>query len=117
MSRKNRIAGIEPDPRTETMTNTALECRDVGHAWARVPMGPKRRLELARLGQVEKIQVCDRGCGTEKTQIIDVVERTRVGSPRSRYGEGYRITGEYAGSGRLPRMDAFIASLVRSGEL
>lgn len=98
------------------MTAAALECRDIGHAWSRVPMGPSRRKQLAGLGQVEKVQVCGR-CPARKTQIIDIIERMRVGSPKIEYGEGYLIPREFAGTGRLPRMAAFIASLERTGDL
>lgn len=113
MARKPRT---EVDPRTETMSAEALECRDLGHAWRRQIMGPKRRAELARLGQVEKIQLCTR-CDTVKTTLWDIVERCPVSSPRSVYADGYLMSSEYAGTGRLSRADAFVASLVRSGEL
>lgn len=113
MSRRRiRIAGIEADERTTGMTAAALECRDIGHAWHRVPMGPSRRAALANIGQVEKIQVCGR-CTAQKTQIIDVIERIRVGSVKITYGEGYLISREFAGMGKLSRMDAFVAAIAR----
>lgn len=116
MPGRARKAAIEVDHRTEGMTAAALECRDVGHAWDRQVMGPKRRAELARLGQAEKIQICSR-CGCEKTTLWDVVERRPISHPRTNYPEGYLMNGDHAGSGRLSRAEAYIASLVRTGEL
>lgn len=75
-------------------------------------MGPQRRAELARLGQVEVVKVCSR-CGTEETFLFDVAERIKVGGSKRKYPEGYLIGKDFTGSGRLAQGDAFVASLVR----
>lgn len=116
MARK-KIANVAVDPRTGTMSAATLECRADRHALNRVPMGPKRRAELAALGQVEKHMVCTRpGCSYSRTSVYDVRERVQVSS-KTTYGEGYLMGREHAGTGRLLSLDAFIALLDRTGEL
>jgi hypothetical protein len=115
VARKNGLTKtkIIVDERTAEMTADVLACRGfLRHSWDFVPMGPKRRAELAGDGQVEVVKVCSR-CGTDEKFLYNVRERTRVTRPRRHYPKGYLIPREYAGSGRLPQGEAFVAQLVR----
>ncbi len=107
---------MQVDPRTDSMPQHVLDCRGLlRHAWDyAVPMGPSRRAELAKYGQVEVVKRCDR-CGTTETVLINIRERTRVGRPKRVYDPEYLISREYTGSGRLSQVDAFVAALARRG--
>lgn len=115
MGRRRQLS-VEVDERTSGMSEVALTCRAIGHAYNIVPMGPKRRAELAQLGQVERILVCGR-CTKSTTTVYDLYERIQVGSSKSEYPDGYLIPAEYSGQGRLRRLDALVARLASTGDI
>lgn len=105
---------VEVDERTETMTDEALLCRDLRHAWAPVSQGASRRRELLRLGQTERVLRCTRGCGTTKSQIFEL-PRFNVLKTKMDYADGYLLT--VRGTGRISSDDARAALFVRSDEV
>lgn len=117
---KRRSVGIQVDDRTATMSVTSLKCRSKGH-WmdgVPLPMGPKQRAELAAHGLEERTFVCRRpGCTYSTSDTVNLLERVVV-KGKSSYGENkkdYLMAPEHAGTGRISRLEAYIALRSRRG--
>jgi hypothetical protein len=96
------------DDRTTEMSADHLLCRGFRHKRTPVPPGPKRRAELAKVGQIELRQTCER-CGHTTYEVLDYDGATisRWADP---YPPGYLLP---SGSGRLRAGRAKVAWLAR----
>lgn len=98
------------DARTEEMPLPVLECREMGHAWSRLPM----RLVKQAYRSAEHIEIsrmCSR-CHTERLDTYDphsfeLLDRTY------QYAENYLLS--EPGTGALPRGEVRKALFVRDG--
>jgi hypothetical protein len=108
------MARTQIDVRTKTMTAAALTCRRLGHAMTAVPVPPRRRLELRRLGQYAERLVCLRGCTRWREDVSDAATEELVSSHGGYIDKaGYLI--QTRGTGRLPRTAAKAAYRKRVG--
>lgn len=108
--RKTPKFKIQLDERIKGMTVEALDCRSMGHAWNRVPMESKRRLELLARAETETIRICAR-CRSRRVDVYELPSFYTISS-QIEYSEGYLIAREFKGSGRMPRHAAVAASIV-----
>jgi len=102
---------IETDARTDEMPFEALVCRSMNHPWQRMPLSPKRRNALLKQGQTETVWTCLR-CGSRRTDLYSLPDFTTLYS-KIEYSDGYLVAKRYAGSGKLPRVEARKAMFMR----
>jgi hypothetical protein len=108
---------IQVDERTVELTDSALKCRTLGHAWDDdfdSPVSASRVRELRAQGIYETYEACmRRACPITRTTGISREDyRTVLYRRMSGYPEGYLIA---PGSGRLLRSEARAAYLSRRG--
>lgn len=101
---------IQLDQRIKGMTSEALDCRSMGHAWQRIPMAGDRRLELLAKGETETVRICSR-CRSRRRDLYELPTFATISSHID-YSDGYLISKEFSGSGRMPRSAAVAASIV-----
>ncbi len=111
-SKRSKASGftLQVDTRTDKMSEAALTCRSLGHAWDRRPLTKPRRLELLTQGLTERVRVCLR-CASVRTVVRRLPSYEEV-SDSIVYANAH----EYLvpkGTGRLARAEADKAMFVR----
>lgn len=111
---------VDLDQRTEKMSRRTLRCRQ-GHLWGDIiPAEPATRREMAKLGKVEIVDICERPdpdnphdpskrCGAERTRVICLMTGMTLKSRIDNYPEDYPVE---AGTGKMLVRDARMAELV-----
>ncbi len=100
---------IEVDERTAAMSQPALECRAMNHAWHSVRLSVARRLELLKLGQTERVRECQR-CDTTRTTRRQLPSYDVLSDAYHYPDTSYLVP---KGSGRLSAAEADKALLVQ----
>lgn len=91
--------------RADELTDEAMECRDLLHAWPRpkikahehlIVFEITKRYATGRPAAAKRVMTCTGGCGVSKSQYFRITRDGRMlrdGTPRYDYPEtGYRLT-------------------------
>lgn len=100
---RRRVQAVEMDERTEGMSLEALGCRSSSHSWLYV-LSPARTNEWKRQGFIEFVWLCSR-CTTRRSELY-TYPGYELQDRKMQYPPGYLIGKQFAGTGRLPAIEA-----------